>query len=312
MLVSVFDTRIADNNLGNHIIMDAVDGIVDKLFPDAFLLSHSCLDPIGMTSEGYIQRSKYTFFGGTNMLNAAMDSYTQWHVASSRGKVKDVILLGVGWWQYQGEINAYTAELLHDVLNHKVYHAVRDGYTEKKLRSIGFQNVFNTSCPTMWELTNEHCAGIPEGKARDVVVTVTNYNQNSELDSKLLHMLSGLYDTLYVWVQGPEDKAYAKRICPKIEVLPPRLSALDELLASSQDVEYVGTRLHAGVRALQHKRRTTILGIDNRALEIRRDTGLPVVERDALDVLRNRLESNSQTVLNLPWEAIENWKYQFV
>ncbi|TOG81065.1 capsular biosynthesis protein, partial [Vibrio parahaemolyticus] len=62
-------------------------------------------------------------------------------------------------------------------------------------------------------------------------------------------------------------------------IIAPSLESFDEVL-SSGNVDYIGTRLHGGVRALQKKVRTLILAIDNRAWEKKKDFNLPVVERN--------------------------------
>ena len=50
----------------------------------------------------------------------------------------------------------------------------------------------------------------------------------------------------------------------------PTLEAFDNLLESEIDLDYIGTRLHAGIRAIQKKRRSIIIGVDNRALEMQK------------------------------------------
>ena len=47
-------------------------------------------------------------------------------------------------------------------------HSVRDSYTKKMLNSIGINNVVNTSCPTVWNITPDHLATIPDTKAKYV------------------------------------------------------------------------------------------------------------------------------------------------
>ncbi len=311
MTISVFDTTIAGDNLGNNIIMDSVNNIIDELFPNDFILYHSAFDFIGTRSITGIQRSMHTFFGGSNMLSAQMDVYTQWSIAHAREKVSDVILCGVGWWQYQEDVNQYTHDLLHDVLHHDIVHSVRDAYTQKKLQSVGFKNVVNTLCPTMWGLTADHCAQIPKEKAENVVVTFTNYNINIEYDYLMLNILKKKYKDVYLWVQGPEDEPYAQAILPEVKIVPPRVEAFNNLLNSDLDIEYIGTRLHAGLRALQCKRRATILAVDNRATEIARDSGLNVIPRENLEELYKKIHENARVKLNIPWKAIEFWKNQF-
>ena len=67
-----------------------------------------------------------------------------------------------------------------EILDSTYLHSVRDSYTEKKLKQIGIDNVINTSCPTMWRLTEEFCSHIPCKKQDTVVTTITDYRKNIE------------------------------------------------------------------------------------------------------------------------------------
>ena len=48
---------------------------------------------------------------------------------------KDMVLMGVGWRQYQDGMNAYNNFKLKHMLSNNMLHSVRDEYTEKKLIS---------------------------------------------------------------------------------------------------------------------------------------------------------------------------------
>ena len=74
----------------------------------------------------------------------------------------------------------------------------------------------------------------------------------------------------------------------------------------------MGTRLHAGVRALQHKKRTLILSVDNRANEIAKDTNLPVISRDNLAAIASWINSKYETKIKIPVDNINQWKNQFL
>src|SRR5690606_10235922 len=100
-----------------------------------------------------------------------------------------VILLGVGWRNYQQKPNFYTRKLLKNLLNEEYLHSVRDSYTEKKLKDEGFQNVINTACPTMWQLTPGHCEQIPKKKQEKVVFTLTDYSKDPQNDRFLIDTL---------------------------------------------------------------------------------------------------------------------------
>ena len=50
-------------------------------------------------------------------------------------------------------------------------------------------------------------------------------------------------------------------ISNKLELIPPSLKDFDKYLAQMSPVDYVGTRLHAGIRAIQFKEQSLL--IDN-------------------------------------------------
>jgi hypothetical protein len=69
--------------------------------------------------------------------------------------------------------------------------------------------------------------------------------------------------------------------------------------------------LHAGIRSLQMKRRSIIIGVDNRAIEKRRDFGIEVVDRGDFDRLKVLINEPFSTKINLKNENIAHWKSQF-
>jgi polysaccharide pyruvyl transferase WcaK-like protein len=160
-------------------------------------------------------------------------------------------------------------------------------------------------------LTPERCAAIPTRRGNRVVFTLTEYNQDPERDGAMVRALEQAYDELWFWPQQFGDLAHMEAVASRpVNVLEPSLAALDEFL-SGDPVDYVGTRLHAGIRALQHGRRAIIVGVDNRALEMGADTGLPVIHQDAIETLGERIAAEWPTEIGLPVEAIERWKAQF-
>lgn len=309
--ISVFDTTISDYNLGNQIIMEAVYKHLKEVFPEDFFFKLPYMEITRHTIK-YIGWSDIVFFGGTNSLSSRMERYKQWGVSLLKSLfIKDVILMGLGWWQYQEKESFYTRLLLHRVLSHHHLHSVRDAYTEKKLRGIGFENVVNTGCPTLWDLTPDHCAAISVSPALEVVTTLTDYDKNPDYDRHLLKLLTEKYRKVSIWMQGVGDREYLNSLGRfSITVIPPDLAAFDKALALPE-VEYVGTRLHAGIRALQHKRRTTIIAVDNRAVEMNRDFGIPVVKRGSIDELAARIAGDFPATVRLPEDKIRRWKGQF-
>lgn len=310
--ISILDPSVASPNLGDQIIIDAVKNNLNNLFENSLFIHFQTQDIIGRTSYDRIRSSDRVFLGGTNLLSSNMNSYNQWKIGIKDSFfMKDVILMGVGWWQYQEKPNFYTSILYKRVLSQQYLHSVRDSYTEKQLNSIGISNVVNTSCPTMWSLTEDHCQEIPRSKSDSVLLTFTEYNQQENDDFALFKLLAENYKKIYFWTQQPNDFDYANRIANgKIIHVKPSLEALDEVL--ELDIDYIGTRLHSGVRALQHKKRALILAVDNRAAEIGKDTGLPVAKREDIDSIKEWIYSAYETRINLPWANIDKWRDQFI
>ena len=311
--VSILNTSISSNNLGDYIIMDSVKKELNDIMPDSFFVELQTHDKLGKVSYKNLKKSNLSIVGRTNLLSSNMNSYNQWKIGLIDSIfLKDVILMGVGWWQYQKDPNLYTKTLLRRVLSKKFFHAVRDNYTKRKLESIRISNVINTGCPTMWNLTPDHCKKIPKIKSNNVVCTFTDYNTCLEKDRKLIRVLKKCYDKIYVWIQGSQDYEYIKRISEKdVLVIPPNLEAFNQLLKSHISLDYVGTRLHAGIRAMQFFKRVIIIGIDNRSIEIGKDFNLKVIERDNIKQLENEINSNFETKLHLPLDDIEKWRNQF-
>lgn len=309
----IFDTSIATTNLGDHIIMDAVYKIADRIFENDFVINvptHFSIHP-----KDLFKLRKYDtgIIGGTNFLKNSTLRKSQWKVG-----VKDllvlhhrIVLLGVGWWQYQSApVSFYSRMMYKSLLSKKYLHAVRDNYTLRKLNQIGITNVINTGCPTVWELDELHCLQINPAKQDTVVTTITDYLRDPEKDGRMLEILKKQYRRVNVWIQGSKDRAYVDSLVSGIEYIPPKLSAFDAFL-ENESCEYVGTRLHAGIRALQKKRRAIIIGIDNRALEMKNDIGLNVLRRERIDLLEEKIHEEADIQLFLHHANINRWKQQF-
>jgi len=313
--VGLINPSIGSNNLGDIIIYDAVYMHLRELFPDDFITNYPSQLHRSYDARLKMMEEDYLFVGGTNLLASNMDTRVQWKI-DPMDKVylkNKIVLMGVGWWQYQPESNNYTRNLFNSILSKKYLHSVRDSYTEKMLKAAGIENVINTTCPTLWQLSPEHCLSIPTKKKKNVVTTLTFYHANKELDGKLLKMLLAHYENVYMWVQAIEDVDYLKEVCTesdKVILVAPTLEAYNEVL-EKEDMEYLGTRLHAGVRALQKGKRTLIVAVDNRALEIGKDTNLNVIERKNVDQSLDFINNSYVTDIKLPVEKIELWKSQF-
>lgn len=309
----IFDTSIGTTNLGDHIIMDAVNQISDELFMNDFVINVPTHFSIHLKDVHKLRKYDTAIVGGTNLLKNSTLRNSQWKIG-----VKDlfalrhkVVLLGVGWWQYQDKpVSAYSKMMYKSLFTKRYLHAVRDNYTLQKLGEIGVKNVVNTGCPTVWELDEPHCSQINPKKRDKVIATITDYMRDPEHDRRMFDILKKNYREVYVWIQGSKDRTYIESLTSDVRYIAPKLSAFDAFL-ETESCEYVGTRLHAGIRALQKKRKAIIIGIDNRALEMRNDIGLNVLERQRIDLLEEKVHEEMSVKLYLDTEAINRWKTQF-
>ncbi|MBL3536287.1 polysaccharide pyruvyl transferase family protein [Levilactobacillus brevis] len=322
--IMMFDTSIVSENLGDFIIMDSVKRQLRTLFPDSFFMSTATHDTIGKEAKAWQKHAEFSFIGGTNLLT---DRYrglkrAQWKLGLSDTSVKGVIGIGVGWKSYEesNRIRDFPMKLAQkiiykNVLSNKYLHSVRDSYTQKKLKGMGIESI-NTSCVTMWDLTPNLINKIPTKKADTVVTTITNYWKSPNYlmaYKKLIEILLDNYDKVKLWIQASEDieifNSLEVKGASRVEFISPSLKAYDDALSNS--VDYIGTRLHAGIRALQHGRRALIIELDNRAREIARDTNLPTVDYRNVDDVVKFIVDEKKIKLDIPFDQIKRWKEQF-
>lgn len=313
--VVYYDPGIGTLNIGDEIISDSARRYLEPLFDGCFSVSLSSHQSTSFRFRRNLRGSKEVFVLGSNLLKGGMLlGFRQWDVSLLDAlQVNNCVLVGCGWQNYQGGIDWYSGTLYRRLLSGERLHSVRDGYTKEKLASVGIKNVINTGCATMWGLTRDHCERIPKEQGSEVVVTLTDYRKDPERDAFMLSQLGKVYKRVWVWLQGNGDEAYLGELGfrGKCDVIPPTLAAYDAFLGGHPDVDYVGTRLHGGVRALQHGVRTTIIAIDNRAREMGKDYGLPIHERDAIAELKDVVTAPHATDIRIDEDAINRFLGQF-
>lgn len=310
--LGILNSSIGSANLGDIIIYESVYKYLREAFHDDFFTNYPTQLHTSFDAKYLMSKKNLLFISGTNLLSSNLETRFQWKIENSHRKFLNnkVLLMGVGWWQYQNEINNYTSRIYKSVLSNEVIHSVRDNYSVNKLNNIGIKNVLNTSCPTLWEISPEKCKNIPTQKAENVVTALTHYKKNMGDDSKMLQILCANYKTVYLWIQGFNDLIYLNEISPidnNIVIIPPTLEAYDELLKKG-NIDYIGTRLHAGIRALQNNVRTLILAVDNRAIEISNDVNLNVIHREDVSEIVHFINKDYETKIKLPIENIMLFK----
>ena len=317
--ICLFDPGVENNqaslssNLGDLIIREAIVRELKGLFENPLIISISTKERLGTAQKKLISKCDWQFVGGTNLLSSNMLTYRQWKVSILDGVYfSNAILFGAGWWQYQDNPDIYTRLTFRTLLSSKYIHSVRDEYTKRKLEFAGIYNVVNTGCPTMWPLLGVDPRDIPSEKSANVLTMLTDYSQDREFDCALIWMLKREYKNVYFWPQGSGDVKYLSSLCiDGIDVLDHTIDALDSLLTSCDEVEYVGTRLHGGIRCLNMRKRSLIICVDNRALELSKDSGLSVVQRGDPAAILKWIRGRTPFSIRLNQAEIQLWKAQF-
>lgn len=314
--IVVFNTAISTDNMGDYIIMHYCSDVLNEIMNNAEFIDISTHAIPSKEQEKKVKQSKYKFVCGTNLLTSHIEEWWNWRLPDGyKGKrdYRNVILLGVGWGTYQDKCSDYSKLIYTLLLNPCVLHSVRDQYTEKKFKEIGINNVINTGCPTMWNLTPQFCSTIPRKKARSVIATITDYRRDIAQDTLMFEILQRCYQNIYVWIQGKKDEEYiaSLHLSEKVILIPRSLEAYESMLKHG-DIDYVGTRLHAGIYALNYRIRSIIIAVDNRAIEIAKDTNLPIVLRqDIQKNLEELIKSSFPTEIRINLENISRFKHQF-
>lgn len=313
--IVLYNPAISSFNMGDHVIALAAKDQIEFITKDAFVIEVSTHLPISRMYMRHIKDVDYRFVCGSNLLRGKMNRlFRQWDIRLDQADlVGESILLGTGWWQYGDDPNLYTKKLYNKILSKNVIHSVRDNYTKSQLASIGINNVLNTACPTMWKLTEEHCSTIPTEKAKHAVFTLTDYHKDVENDTELINILLKNYDKVYYWIQGTGDFDYIQSLnidMNRITFIAPTVEAYDQVLLN-ENVDYIGTRLHGGIRALQHGIRTIIIGIDNRAVEKQKDFNIEIVDRKEISKLEDKINNKLKMEIIIPEKNILEWKKQF-
>lgn len=315
--ITLLDTSIGSHNIGDVIIMDYCQQQIRDIFDDEKWNRVSTHIPVDKANLKRMGKSKFKFLCGTNILQGDMYRPSLLWLPRFFPQYHNVILLGTGWNSYSNKKNYYTKLFYKFFLSRDYIHAVRDEYTKRQLEKIGIKNVLCTACPTMWRLTPEFCSNIRAKKGKYAITTLTDYDQDPKADVKMFDILLKNYSRVYLWLQGSKDREYFNDLDFKgkadIILIDEKLESYDSFLTKNADcTDYVGTRLHGGIRALNYKLRTIIIAVDNRAIEIGKTTNLLVIPRENIDYKLEKILLSEQPMnIRIPEENIVKWKGQF-
>lgn len=317
--VVLYEPSIGSDNIGDQIIVDGVKKALQNYLNDAFIIELPTHTPINWRYLHHLERTPadLKIVCGSNIVVNKLNTFLhlrQWNVPmASVQLIGKFVFMGVGAQRYNQKISAYTRWAYKGMMRADFVHSVRDSYTEKIMKNASIKNVINTGCPTTWMFTEEFCKTIPTEKCENTCVfTLTDYRVNIERDHFMIETIKRNYRNVYFWPQGNGDWQYFKSLpeTDGIKVIHPSLQGYDQFLENAE-TDYIGTRLHGGIRALQKRHRTLIIGIDNRASELHKDFGMPVLYEKDINNLESAINSGFSTDIKLPRENIKRFLDQF-
>ncbi len=316
-----FNTSYGTKNMGDFIINDSVNNEMSYLFENNFVVEYGthtpvthfyqCMNKSGVMS--FCNKADYKFIGGTNLLsNNMFRPWPNWNVnIFNYAPYKGSILIGCGLNGNFKKVNFYTKCLYKRILSKEYIHSVRDDKTKAILENLGFKAI-NTGCATLWSLTSDFCRQIKKEKSENVIFTLTDYCKDYDKDQELINILLKEYKNVYFWVQGSEDYDYIKTFKEfnKIKIVNSNLASYQNILMNG-NVDYIGTRLHAGIYAMKHKVRSIIIAIDNRTKDMSETYNLVTVERNNINQISSMINRAFETKININEDNINKWKNQF-
>ncbi len=310
-------------NIGDRIIFKSVKKILTGIFPHLPLEQISAHGSLNRKEKKLITNSTFTFVGGTNILTS--DVRNSIRLVPERKDflsflfpgIKNLILLGTGWCDYVPAPDAWTRIYYQRIFHHRYLHSIRDNYSVAQFNKAFFRNTVNTSCPTTWEL-NSNFNNVFNPAYGKIMFTLTDYNTNSAVDSRLIQTLFDNGQEEYIFFpQGAYDIDYLcsldiyKKNSRKIKILNHSYHEFEQFVNNTR-FNYIGTRLHAGIYCLKANNPVLIASIDNRATEIGKDIHLNVFDRNDIKSIRSWMEnSDTPPSLDLPLKNIALWKNQF-
>jgi hypothetical protein len=325
--ITLLDPSLMDHelrpstNLGDVIIYNSVRKILDELFPKMEIIRIASHVPLLKKHFEIIRKSEFTFVGGTNIFTSDIVNGFRLLPIKKEGNLnwlfpglRNLIFLGVGWGiGYNSPINLKTRIYYRRLLSKKFIHSARDSYSANKMN--GIIEVCNTSCPTMWTL-NQYEVNRKENNTQ-CLLTLTDYHQDIDLDTQLIKMCLDNFSTITFFPQGIDDLKYLSSLeiyksnRDKFNLLPHNIELYYNFVMNEK-FTFVGTRLHGGILCMQMRKDAIIVGIDNRATEMGKDTGLPVIKRNEFSLLQKWFNKEPiYSPIQLPVNNIQNWRRQF-
>ncbi len=326
--IVIFDTALGSGNVGDEIILDAVKRNMQDVFDQFFSLRLAThvpnfsktllfLSKIRRNRKiEFYKKADLKFICGTNLIEqkGACRPKSQWALYPyNLGLYQNSVLIGAGTKSEDPDLSLISTYLYKRVLSKEFLHSTRDELTKQLIENLGFRAV-NTGCPTIWELTPDLCERIPRKKADACILSVSGYKSQRDpvRDQAMINILKKSYKKLWIWTQTIMDEEYVRSLHGTEDM--ECICSLEKFrtVLRHNDADYVGTRLHGGIFALQNQVRTIIVGIDHRAEGVHMTNNIPMVSRLNVETeLEDRIHSSWNTEIRNNEAEIARFKEQF-
>lgn len=326
--ITLLDPALQDNygtisdNLGDVIIYDCIKEVLSSLFPCMEIKRISTHQYFSKIEKEIINNAQYTFIGGSSILTSDIRHFPRLSPVKRKGfyllpGFKNVILWGVGWASYQQKMDWATRLYYKNILRKDILHSVRDTYSLTQLNNAGFSNILHTSCPTTWNLDTSFSNKFNPAYKK-VLLMLTNYDSDKIADNRLIEtILETDANEIYFFPQSSLDTVYLQSLpafqqnSSKFNLLNHNLSEYYSLISSTK-LNYIGNRLHGGIKCLSYNHPSMIISMDNRASEMGKSSNLNVVGRNDFSLLQKWISNeNVPAPITLPVDNIQEWKNQF-
>ena len=310
--ITLLNTQIGSDNLGDDIVMYYTRRALEPLLKGYKVYEVATHLPPSDSDIEHMNSSKAVIACGTNFLksNLGPSGSSNWVFDVKMIHMKNFILFAAGSGNF-GEYSSYSCVIWNTLLHNGWLHSVRESDTEDELlHKWKVSNVINTGCVTLFGgKVDEMCKDIPTRKASKVILTVNGSRKDAKLDLFLFSLCEELYDEVYFWPQGDQDLDWISSIydLAKVKVVERTLDAYNQVLMMD-DLDYIGSRLHGGIHAMAHGKRSLIIAIDNRAVAFHKDTNIPIIYGSQVrSSLGERILTDWKTDIHLDYESIEQW-----
>ena len=126
---SIKDTKGSlSDNLGDVIIFESIIDIINKIFPDKEVIRISTHIEFGSKQKKIINNAFFCFAGGSNMLSSDIRNFPKMTTHKKKGfyffpGIKNIILLGVGWNNYQSNPDWASRFYYNNILHKDFFHS---------------------------------------------------------------------------------------------------------------------------------------------------------------------------------------------